>query len=209
MTLAEAFFLCAIPPDGIVTSSKVPPGVGGAIVAELALAGRIRVEEEGVFALDPAPTGDDLLDPVIEGAKDPNAQSTRATWFVSNVGRVQMPKVHARVIAAGLATLEKGEKRRLLGSKPDWLKPTPAGEEPRARLRAVLLGEREPDERDAVLAGLAAACDVVKLRVPGDQRDAATRRAEALAQGDALPGQVSDAIRGSRHAVAAVIAGAA
>ena len=208
MTIAEAFSLSAIPPDGIVTSSKVPPGIGGAIVAELVLGGRIRVEEDGVSALDPTPTGDDLLDPVIEGAKDPNAQSTRASWFVANVGKVQTPKVHERVIAAGLATLEKGEKRRLFGSRPDWLKPTPAGEEPRRRLRAVLLGECEPDERDAVLAGLAAACDLVKLHVPDDQRAAATRRAEALARGEGIPEHVRTAIRGSQRATAAAIHGA-
>jgi Golgi phosphoprotein 3 len=207
VTLAEAFFLCAIPPDGIATSTKVPAGIGGAIVAELVLGGRIRVEEEGVHALDPAPTGDDLLDPVLEGAKDPNARQTRATWFIANVGKVQTPKVHQRLIAGGLATLEKGEKRRLLGSKPDRLKPTPAGEEPRARLRAVLLGEAEPDARDAVLAGLAAACDIVKLHVPDDQRAAATQRAEALAQGEAIPEHVRTAIRGSQRATAAVIAG--
>ena len=205
MTLAERFFVCAIPADGIVVSPKVPTGVGGAIVAELALAGRIRVEEEGVHALDTTPTGDELLDPVIAGAQDPSSQSTRASWFVANVGRAQLPKVHARVVESGLATLEKGEKRRLIGTKPDWLKPTAAGEEERRRMRAVLLGDAEPDEREALLAGLAAACDLVRLHVPKERRDEATRRAESLAAGEALPEHVRDAIRGSRAAVAAIL----
>ena len=208
MTLAEAFFLCAIPPDGVVTSPKVPTGIGGVIVAELALDGRIRVEEEGVTALDATPTGDDLLDPVIEGAKDPKAQQTRASWFVANVGRVQLPKVHERVLAAGLATLEKGEKRRMWLNKPDWLRVTPAGEEPRQRLRAVLLGEREPDARDAVLAGLAAACDLIALHVPDERRKEAEQRAAGLLEADAIAPHVRDAIRGSQRATADAVIGA-
>ena len=204
MTLAEELVLCAIDANGM-PAPKVVHGVGGAIAAELVLAGRIRLEDESVTLLDRQPTGDELLDPVIEGAADPNAASTRATWFVTNVGRVQWPKIRERVIASGLVTVQAGKKRKLWMDGPETLHPTPAGEEPRARLRALLLGQAQPDPRGAVLAGLAAACDLVKLHVPKDERKAAEQRAEATADATGIPEHVRDAIRGAQNATAAAM----
>jgi Golgi phosphoprotein 3 (GPP34) len=206
--LAEDLQLCAIPESGVITSPKVPTGIGGAIAAELVLAERTRLEEDGVVLLDSTPTGDELLDSALSGLDDPRASHTRATWFIVNLGVQLSPKVHERVVAHGLVTLEKGDRRRQWFDKPDWYRLTPAGEEPRRRLRALLLGEREPDARDAVLAGLAWACDLVKIHVAPEQRKAATERAQTLTDDAAIPGHVKEAIKGAQSATATATLGA-
>jgi hypothetical protein len=85
----------------------------------------------------------------------------------------------------------------------------PAGEEPRQRLRALAIGEARPaSPRDALLAGLAASCDLVKLHVPKDVRKEATKRAEALADESEIPEHVRDAIKGAQAATASATLGA-
>jgi hypothetical protein len=208
MLLAEELLLCAIPPDGVVVSPKVVAGIGGAIAAELVLGGRIALEEEGVQLVDRTPTGDEILDDVLKGLEDPDVTETRATWFVSGAGQVASPKLHARIVADGLVVKHKGDARRFWVDKPDWYEITPAGEEPRRRLTALLLGQREPDARDALLASLTAACDLVKLHVPKEARKEAKARAEAFGQGEGVPEHVRDAIRGAQAATASATLGA-
>lgn len=123
-------------------------------------------------------------------------------WFVAQVGRTQWPNVRERAIQGSLVTVEPGKKRRMWFDAPDALVPTPAGEEPRRRLRAVVLGERQPDAREAVLAGLAASCDLVSIHVPKEQRKAATRRAEELGTAGDVPEHVSEAIKATQNAAA-------
>ena len=136
---------------------------------------------------------------------DPDHAETPPSWMVASIGLVQSPKIHQCVIDEGLVTEEKGAKRRLWFNEPDWLKPTAAGEEARARLRFILLGEREPDVRDAALVGLVLACDMVAINVVGEDSAAATKRAEAIAADAAIPEQVKASIRGAQVAAAGIL----
>jgi Golgi phosphoprotein 3 (GPP34) len=113
------------------------------------------------------------------------------------------PRIHDRLVDGGLVTVEAGGRSWLVVvRKPDRMRPTPAGEEPRRRLREVLLVEREPDLRTAVLAGLASACGLVQLHVPRDARRAANERAATLAEREAVPEAVKAAIEAAQRATA-------
>ena len=70
----------------------------------------------------------------------------------------------------------------------------------RSRLRAVMLGDREPAERDALLLGLLVPLDLVGL-VENDQRRAAGKRAKEIAEGGVAGTAVSDAAREIQAAV--------
>ena len=68
MNLAQELYLCAL--DGSpVHSNKLPVGIGGAILADLELRGRIRLGEQ-VELVDPSPTGDRGLDAVLEAFRE-------------------------------------------------------------------------------------------------------------------------------------------
>jgi hypothetical protein len=152
---------------------------------------------------DPAPTGDELVDELLAGLVEAGGQSLDPPGWLGRVGMQVSPRIHDRLVAGGLVTVEAGGRSWLIVvRKPDRMRPTPAGEEPRRRLREVLLGERDPDARSAVLAGLASACGLVKLHVPRDARRAANERAAALAEGQAVPDAVGEAIEAAQRATA-------
>ena len=59
MNLAEEFTLLAYADDGSleIDSVRLESGLGGALLLELALAGRVDVEDKRVVVIDPSPTG--------------------------------------------------------------------------------------------------------------------------------------------------------
>jgi len=74
----------------------------------------------------------------------------------------------------------------------------------RSRLRAVLLGDREPAERDALLLGLLVPLDLVGGLVEKDQRRTAKTR-EEIAESGVAGIAVSDAVREIQAAVMAAM----
>lgn len=204
MNLAEQLWLCGVPGDGVPVSNKLGTGVGGAIAAELVLAGKVRIEENAIFLLDSKPTGDPLLDEVLPGLEDRRAQQTKAISFVGHLGRLT-PKVIARLEGSGAVVRHKGDKRRFWVDKPDWFELTDAGEQPRRRLRSLLLGEQAPDGRDAVLVGLVDACDLIKLHVSAEKRKLAEARAKEIAEHAAFDDHVRDAIKAAQNATASAV----
>ena len=209
MNLAQELYLCAVDGSGYAFSHRLPPGIGGALASELALAGRIRVDEKSIELLDSTPTGDDIVDEALGDLQHPNAPTWGPIWWVSRVGRASSERVRERVVADGLATLEPGGRSWMyFVRKPDRLKLTPAGEEPRRRLQAVLLGRQQPDPRTAVLGTLASVCKLIRHHVPRSERKAAEERAAAFSAGDAVPEGVREAIKGAENATASATLGA-
>jgi golgi phosphoprotein 3 len=209
MNLADELRLCSIDAEGYASSPKVVPALAGALVAELALAGRIRSDDGAVVITDSAPTGDELVDELLGGLVEAGGHTLDPPGWLVRVGVETSPRVHDRLVAAGLITIEPGGRSWLIVvRKPDRMRLTPTGEEPRRRLREVLLGEREADPRTAVLAGLVSACGLVKLQVPKYSRRAAEARAAAFAEGEAVPGAVSEAIAAAQRATASTTLGA-
>ena len=209
MNLAEELRLCSIDTDGYAFSPKVTPGLGGALVAELLLAGRARLDDDALAVADPIPTGDELVDELLGDLEQAGAQPLGSSGLLARVGMRASPRIQERLVAAGVLTVEPGGRSWIVVvRKPDRLRLTPAGEEPRQRLRAALLGEREPDPRSAVLATLASACGLVDLHVPRDARRAAAQRVAGFAADDALPDAVADSIEAAERATAGAVLGA-
>jgi golgi phosphoprotein 3 len=209
VNLAVQLYACAIRPDAHTMPPKLPAGLGGALAAELVLAGRIRIDDDTVTVTDATPTGDELVDAVLAGLRQSGGDTVDPARWIGLTGVQVTPRVHDRVIAEGLATqVQGGRSWMAVVRKPDRSELTPAGEEHQRRLRAVLVGDEAPDARTAVLAGLAAACDLVKLLVPREERKAADERAANLADGDAVPATVRTAVKRAQRATASAVLGA-
>jgi Golgi phosphoprotein 3 (GPP34) len=202
VNLGEELYLCALDDQGRAISNKLPYGLGGALLAELVLAGRIRVAD-AVVVDNPAPTGDGLVDEVLAGLQDPAVRSVPPASLMGNIGKNAGPRIWSGIVDGGLATVEQGGRSWMyFVRKPDRLIPTTAGEEPRARARAVLLGQATPDARMAALIGLVDVCDLVGRLVPREQRAAADERAAAIGEDQSVTEDVRQAIRGAQAAVA-------
>ncbi|MGE5636412.1 MAG: GOLPH3/VPS74 family protein [Nocardioidaceae bacterium] len=205
LTLAERLLLLALDDAGRDrTSTGVEPGLAGALLLELVRDGRL-AEVDGKLAPVDAGPGHALLDAALDTIRESGKRRDAKGW-VRRLGRELRP-LKARVATS---LVERGvlgqERRRLLGVLPRTRFPQRDPEPERAlreRLGAVLLGEREPDEDDALLVALLPPFDLVKQLVPKERRHEAKRRAKAIGDGGATGRAVASAVRDAQAAVLA------
>jgi Golgi phosphoprotein 3 (GPP34) len=213
MTTSADLALIALDPSSGASrlGSNAEIVLGGGVLHDLLLAERLTVAGEGrkarVTVLSGTPLGSPVIDPAfakLVWRDKPLKPSDAVTRLGKGLPRV----VHADLVAQGLL---EDRSRRILGAVPlrRWTVLPQAGrDELVAGVRAVLLGERTPDERFGALAALVGAAGLVKHVVPKDRRKEANRRAKTLAEGEWASEAVRAAIKASGDAVAiAVVAG--
>lgn len=219
--LAEDLLLLALD-DGsgrtTVDSSVLPLALGGAVLLDLALAGRVDVvrprgllTRERVVVQDPSPCGDDVLDEALVGiaAKERTAQD-----LVGRLGKGLRSRLQHRLAERGILRQESG---RLLGIFPQERWPAEDSrheDEVRRRLHDVLVVGTTPDERTAALVALLSAIDrahKVLDGLDGRTRREVRARAKQVADGAWAASAVRAAVQAMQSAVTAgvVAAGAA
>jgi Golgi phosphoprotein 3 (GPP34) len=176
--------------SGPGTSAGIWPwlgqGLAGALLAELALAGRVDLSGGHVAVRGRAAVGQPALDWALARlAHAPRPPRTGAWLAGEGRGRRLVERVAAGLVAAG--TLRRERRRLLLLGVTRYPTVDPA---PRraalGRLRGVVAGAAEADARTALLLGLLVACDGFFLLDPpgggadGGARARAWRRARAL-----------------------------
>jgi golgi phosphoprotein 3 len=158
--------------------------VAGGILMELALRDRIDTDLDALFVVDPAPTGDRLLDTILReiGAE---AERHPSVWWIT-----QLPGRHDDLIAQTLwrlvdAGILREEQRHFLWMFARRAYPATTGgaeREAKARLMSVLFRDEVPEPRDALLLGLARAAGVLSTIMTQAELDkAAPRIAEVAA----------------------------
>jgi len=188
--------------------------LGGAILSELLLAGRVEVADDKKKLVDlvqAAPLGDDILDECLQRIAGAKRRRSATAWVQAFAG---MRRLRHRV-AAGLARrgiLKDSEQAVLLVFKRK-IYPTidPAPERAlRERLRrAIFRDSKEVDARIGVLVALAHATGL--LRVHFDRHDLKRRKArlEAIAKGDRIGGATRQAVQAAQAAAAMAAVSAA
>lgn len=185
--------------------------LGGALLLELALAGRVEVTKDGpwwareqVGVADPTPLGDPLLDEALAtvAAKPRGSQD-----LVGRLGKGLRQRLLERLEARGV--LERRSDTVMgLFPRTRWPAADSSHEQQvRARLHDVLVVGLTPDDRTAALTALLLAVDKAHAVLPGldgGQRRAVKARAKVVAEG----AWAADAVRGAVAAMqAAVMAG--
>lgn len=206
-TLAEDLALLLVDPatgKPVVDGTAFDRAIGGALLLDLAVAGRVAVTGSGAKARIAAiggPTGDPLLEAASErlGTKE-----RRAAAAVERLSSKLRPATFARLVAAG--TLEE-EKGRVLGVIPTttWRFTDPA---PRTALQrgvaAVLTGKAEPDERQAGLVSLLYAVKAEHKVVDGPRKELRAR-AKKVADGEWAGSAVSQAVQAVQATIMAAV----
>ncbi|MFZ4483170.1 MAG: GOLPH3/VPS74 family protein [Chthoniobacterales bacterium] len=170
-------------------------GLAGAVLADLAWAGKIDTDQERLTVLDPSPTGDSLLDPwLVLIAAEKSAHSV-AHWLSVLADRqreIEQPALD-RLISRGI--LRRADKKIL------WViglrrYPTVDGHERtevRTRLGQLILGEDLPDPRDAMLVSLLRGCRLTDKIFEGPEFASRDQRLATLAKMDLVGREVASA----------------
>ena len=116
--LLEELLLLSIHDDKGTVVSQVAEtlryGLAGAMLADLALAGRISLADgKRVVVVDPAPTGDDLLDEALQVIQTADRSKKISYWIntLSNSPRKLIKRLAEKLVAQGI--LRDEEKRYL------------------------------------------------------------------------------------------------
>ncbi|WP_425307324.1 GPP34 family phosphoprotein [Ammonicoccus fulvus] len=186
--------------------------LGGALLMELALAGRVRITEEGesahkagrVTITDDSPTDDAILDNALARlATKPDCKPQKAVELL--VKKVRRP-LQDRLVERGMF---RHEKSRFAGFNKFPAADTSHEDEIRAGLFRVLVENEEPTVREASLISLLSAIDVAHKVVAEDvstiDKKAVRRRAKELMKEN----WASEAARAAIEAVHAAAAAAA
>jgi hypothetical protein len=215
LTLAEELLLLGLRDEqGTVASSAslaLRYGLQGAIMADLLLQNRLRLDEKGrVELVSETPTGDELLDEALAAVAHRNRPRPLKDWVMSSArsgGKGAQARLSRRLVERGVLREEEG---RFL-----WLFPThhfpaidPRPEsDVRERVRRVVLQGSAPDERTLVLLSLIKACKLTNEAFRDEDRTAAKARIDELTRGEAAGHAVAKAVAAVQAAVmAAVIA---
>ena len=186
--------------------------LGGAVLTELALLGRVVIDDSGVVngpRVTPAGAGP-LPDPLLQSAYETVAQKTqRVQPLLLALGADLWRVVRDRLVDRGLL---RREERRWLGvfRSTRW----PAADEEheaqlRARVRRVLEDGEEPDPRTAAIIGLLSASgSLPSLRPPLPWTTQTATRAEELERGEWGPAAVGTAVARTAASIAASSAAA-
>src|SRR5690242_6826033 len=107
MNLAEEFLLLAYDDDGtpLTDGTHLDNGLGGALLLELALAGRVDVADKKVVVLDSAATGDPMLDGAL-GRIRAEDRGRRPGHWVTKFAKDTRPQVLDRLVGSGVLTVQ-------------------------------------------------------------------------------------------------------
>lgn len=213
VSLAETLALLAYDPDGVArgTLTDLDCGLAGALLAELALTGRIGIAGRHVAVVDATPTGHPLLDDTLRRLGRDRPRSPR-DWTVRLTPHLTAT-VLDRLVATGTLRHEPG---RLMKVFPRDRYPSPDGAEPPARARArermrdAVTAAGPVDARTAALCGLAGALGWAARVVPGQPAKRVEQRCAELGASvwaARVVRQVRDDARTARTAAAEAAAG--
>lgn len=158
--------------------------LAGAVVAELVLLGKVVMTEEKhskVEVVDPAPTGDPVLDHALAIVAD---KPRTGTELLPKLAAGITDRVLTRLTDHGILRREKG---KVLGLFPitRWPAEDSSHEQLlRARLERVLLSGERPDARTATLVAVLDGTTLVSRLVPRERRKEARERAKEIASQD-------------------------
>ncbi|WP_169983997.1 GPP34 family phosphoprotein [Microbispora sp. H10836] len=207
LTIAEEVLLLAYREDTgkpMIGSLELDCALAGALLAELAIRGRVGFDGKKLRVEDGAPLGDEELDATLSRIIG-EARRRDASWWV---GKLRMGRLRKRLLtrlaARGVLSEQEG---KILGIFPTTRYPEldPRHEQGvRERVQNVLTGA-EPDERTAVLFAVMHAAKLDRKAFPDAPKD----RIKEIAQGQWTGEAVRKTIASVHAAVVAATTAAA
>ncbi len=182
---------------------KMSCALAGSVLIDLALEDRIDSDLETLSLIDPRPTGDDLLDPVLKEILD-DRQVHSPQYWVERVARRSeeiSTKAIDRLVKLGVLTADSGGYWAL-SSKVARSRRYPVidgktGEEIKSRIMRVLFSDEIPDPQDCAIIGLMSSCGGMRALLEPEEYELAAERIEILSGLDLIGRTIGEAVRSS------------
>ncbi|HET9017056.1 MAG TPA: GPP34 family phosphoprotein [Thermomicrobiaceae bacterium] len=210
-TLAEDLLLLGLDDESGAVSwqhaTALPYGLGGALLMDLTLLGRLGTAGGLVTVVDPSPTGDTVLDAALAMIRAASRPRDATHWVRALGERAGLREELARrLVARGILREEERSFLRVFHSER-----FPTGDpDPelalRGRIREVTLAGVPSDDRTLMLISLVNACGLTDVLFTRDERGAAKRTIKALVEGEQFGKAVGKAVAAVVAAVAATSA---
>jgi golgi phosphoprotein 3 len=212
LTLPEELFLLAIDDaSGKVCSpswGSLEYGLAGAILAELALLGKIDLDEgKKLTVQDNSPASNGLLEAALLKISHSKRPHSAKYWVeaIGGDGKWLRSNVVASLVSKGVIT---EEKKKLLWVIPYSLYPekdASAKYWSKLHLRGVIFAGDPIDQRSLILLSLLRACQLTNMVFTKDERKAANKQIKQLVKGEIIGEAVSGVIEDIEAATATVI----
>ncbi|MFF5176984.1 GPP34 family phosphoprotein [Micromonospora sp. NPDC000316] len=187
LLLTDELVLLAYDDDGTNRLGRphLDYGLAGAVLLELALAGRVEVTDKHLVVTDPTPTGVPLLDEALTmmGTERPRKPKN----WIGKLSKGLLERVLAGLVDAGVL---RRESDRVLLVFPRTRYPSPTGAQPavetaaRERMAAALTGDGPVDARTAALLTLTRAVGLDRKLFRDLPKDRVKARMDEIAAGD-------------------------
>ena len=177
--------------------------MAGAVIADLALENRIDTDLEALHLIDPAPTGDGLLDPTLKEISEADETLDTQYWIERNTARREeiVTLTLRRLVDKKILDYETGgfwTLSRIVSRSGTY--PTADGTmraEAKARVLGVILNDVIPHPRDIILVGLMHTCGGFKLLLSEEDYAEKLDRIEDVSRMDLVGRSVSSAVKQS------------
>lgn len=208
-SITEEFFLLSIDDDKGKILSAVSEGfelgLAGALLAGLALQGKISVNAKRLTVIDPTPTSDSLLDAALSQIARDKRRRKVNHWLEKFGNKKLADQVAARLVEKNVIRIEK--KRYLWvipyerfpqvdASAKYWVK---------HHLRSAVLAGGEVTPGIVTMLSLLKACELLNLVFTRDEIKPARRKVTELVHGEVIGQAVADTVAEIEAATAAVV----
>jgi len=193
LTLHENLFLIGLHEEKVVVIPSalqgLLAGIGGALLADLAVLGRIESDpKHRIRVINEAPTGEALLDEALSMIHKHGSAKKVGFWLdeLDLKPKAVIHKIYEKLVTKGVLKEEDGDY--------EWITPYPPNSELNAsakfslmrRLRTVGLTRNEPELEELALLTLLRGCNKLDLVFFKDERKIVHRRIYELLMGEAL-----------------------
>ncbi|MFC8620195.1 GPP34 family phosphoprotein [Micromonospora purpureochromogenes] len=205
LTLADELVLLAHDDAGTnrLGRPRLDYGLVGAVLLDLALAGRVTVPDDRLSVTDPTPTGHPVLDDALATLAADGKRRKPKDWM-SRLAKGLPDRVLAGLVDRGVL---RRESDRVLLVFPRTRYPSPTGAEPaaetaaRRRMRDAVVADGPVDARTAALIGLARAVGLDRTLFREVPKERLTARVAEIAAGDWASAATKKAIEETQAAV--------
>ena len=210
LSLLEEFLLLALNDTAgqfySLPRSTLDCATAGAVLMDLSLRRRIDNDLKNMFVTDHVPTGDDILDPVLEVMSLAPVLTPQPIvhWMRSfaEEGEGLREKALRRLEARGILRREDRKILWVFGTRRYPLLHDKEIREVKLRILGVILGDAIPEAHDMMLTSLAQACGLFGHLLTGQELAAATPRIDQVARMDLIGQAVAKAISEIEAAIA-------
>lgn len=210
LAIPERLFVLTIDERGTIPAPVrrvLHYGLAGAVLAELALARKIGLQDGRLARVDATPTGDAWIDGAM-AAIAAGQKPRRLTRWIAALGHPGIVEEIGERLAKRDVIRAEG-KRYLWGMPPEGGSQVeaPGGCSGRRQLRDIVLADEKAEARDITLLSLLKACRLSRLLFAREEREYADRQLAALVHGEVFGEAVAGLLAEVDTAAATVGAG--